>query len=118
MLRNKPWIVMLLLLALTVLAAPAQGESLISEEMIKNNTVNYSETAVMEKGVFERRYTEQASEYYPHTYVLRFEGDDARFGEYLVKRKQEVKAGDLRAGCGRGRPGRQGAGPAARAGDL
>lgn len=95
--RNKPYLALFLLLALMACSAPAWAESLISEEMIQNNTVNYSETAVMEKSIFERRYSEQAAEYYPHTYVLCFEGDDARFGEYLVKRKQEVKAGDVLA---------------------
>lgn len=97
MLRNKPRLMLLLILALTVLSASALGESLISDDMIQQETVNYSETITVEKGVFERTYSEQASEYYPHTYVLRFEGDAARFGEYLVTRKEEVKAGDVLA---------------------
>lgn len=95
--RNKLPRALLLILALTVFCAPAMGESLISDEMIQAETVNYSQTVTVEKAVFERAYSEQASEYYPHTHVLRFEGDTARFGEYLVNRKDEVKAGDVLA---------------------
>jgi len=95
--RNKPRLMMLLLLAVLLCCTQALGESLISEDMIKKETVNYSNTFTVELGTFERSYSEQASEYYPHTYVLRFEGDNARFGEYLVGRKQEVKAGDVLA---------------------
>jgi len=92
--RNK---LLILLLALMTLFSTALGESLISDEMIQEETVHYNHTLMVEKGVFQRSYSEQGSEYYPHTFVLRFEGNEARFVEYLVSRKQEVKAGDVLA---------------------
>lgn len=93
--RNKRFLP--LLLALCLFAGGAGAESLISDEMIRQETVNYRATATVERGVFERGYSAPGSEYYPYTYVLRFEGDDARFVEYRVSRKDEVKAGDVLA---------------------
>lgn len=91
MLRNKlllPFVWMLLLPCL------ALGESLIPQEMIQAETVHYRQTMQVEKSDFQRQYAEQASEYYPYTAFVRFEGESARFVDYLVKRGTVVKKGD------------------------
>ena len=85
-------------LCLCLVAAPACAESpsLISEEMIKAETVNY-ETYTVETGTYEKEVTAQASEYYPYTYSLRYEGMTGKFVEYKVSRGDTVKAGDVLA---------------------
>ena len=87
----------LLALCLPVASALAQSESLISDEMIKTETVNYSKTAVVENTVYERSFSTSATEYYPHTYPLACEVDHASFAEYHVSRRSVVKAGDVLA---------------------
>jgi len=87
-----------LALCLCMLAATAlsESESLISEEMIKAETVNY-ETHVVETGTYEKTVSAQGVEYYPYTYNLRYEGATAKFAEYRVERGDQVKAGDILA---------------------
>jgi len=86
-----------LLALLGCMLSVAHGESLISSEMIRQETVHYRDTATVSRGVFRQTWSDNASEYYPHTYVLRFGGESARFGDYLVGHKDEVKAGDVLA---------------------
>lgn len=86
----------LLALLLVCLPAIAESENLISQDMIKADTVNYNSETV-EPAAFERSVSADGSEYYPHTTVLSVEVSGARFGEYLVSRGDEVKKGDVLA---------------------
>lgn len=87
----------LLLFLLPAAGALAQSPSLISEDMIKTETVNYSKTALLEKGTFEKRSSGSCTEYYPYTYTLRCDVSGAKFVKFNVNRKQKVKAGDVLA---------------------
>jgi len=95
MLRNK--LCLLLCLLMAVCPALAESPSLISEEMIQTETVNYSKTAVAEKGEYARVFNASASEYYPYTVTLAAEIDNASFFKYHVARSQQVKKGDVLA---------------------
>ena len=97
MCRSKRILAALLALCLPLAAASAQSNRLISEEMIKTETVNYSKTAVVENKVYERKFSTSASEYYPHTVSIACEVDNASFEEYTVSRRSHVKAGDVLA---------------------
>lgn len=94
--RIKTVLILMLCLSIGVLPALAESESLISEDMIKAETVNYK-THVVETGTYEKTVSAQAAEYYPYTYNLRFEGSSAKFVEYKVGRGQQVSAGDVLA---------------------
>ena len=96
MLKNK----LCLLLALCLLAsgaAAAESVNIISDEMIQTETVNYSKTAVVEAGEYTRDYNASATEYYPYTFELAAEIDNASFLKYHVARSQKVKEGDILA---------------------
>lgn len=95
MLRNKLCLLVCLLLPLA--SAAAQSPNLISDQMIQTETVNYSKTAVVEKTEYARDYNASASEYYPYTYTLAAEIDNASFLKYHVARSQQVKKGDVLA---------------------
>ena len=97
MCRSKKTLALLLACCLPFASALAQSEKLISDEMIQTETVNYSKTAVVENTVYERSYTASATEFYPHTYSIACEVNNASFVEYHVSRRQEVKEGDLLA---------------------
>lgn len=87
---------MLMALLLMCLPALAESENLISQDMIKADTVNYNAETV-QPGAFERSVSNGGTEYYPHTTTLSVEVSGARFGEYLVSRGDEVKKGDVLA---------------------
>ena len=93
--RNK--LCLLLVFLLFASCASAESPSLISEEMIQTETVNYSKTAVVEKGEYKRDYNASASEYYPYTCTLAAEINNASFLKYHVARSQQVKKGDVLA---------------------
>lgn len=95
--RNKTAILLLLCLLVCLGRVMAESESLISDEMIQEQTVNYSKTAVVQRGTYEKKATTSCSEYYPYTYSLRCELSNAKFVEYRVERRSEVKAGDVLA---------------------
>ena len=95
MLRNK--LCLLLALCLFCSCAMAESPSIISDEMIQTETVNYSKTAVVELGEYKRDYNATAAEYYPYTYELAAEIDNASFLKYHVARSQQVKKGDILA---------------------
>lgn len=97
MFRNKAFLPFLLCLCLFASVAFAQSESLISEESIKAETVNYSKTETIEPGTFEITRQAGGTEFYPYTYHLRCEVSGAKFDEYKIGRKDEVKAGDVLA---------------------
>ena len=82
-----------LLLCLCMTVSLAESDSLIAEELIKADSVNY-DAAALESGLYERTFSASADEYFPHTYTIRYTGGGARFGEYLVTRGDEVKEGD------------------------
>lgn len=88
---------MLIGLCLCSSCALAQSDSLISQDMIKAETVHYQNTVTAQPGVYERSYSARGSLYYPHTYELFCETDNATFVEYTVARRQEVKKGDVLA---------------------
>ena len=95
MLRNK--LILLLVLCLSCASAVAESPNIISDEMIQTETVNYSKTAVVEMGQFIRESNASCTEYYPYTYELAAEIDNASFLEYHVARGRKVKKGDVLA---------------------
>ena len=95
MFRNK--LCLLLCLVMLFSSACAESGSLISDEMIQTETVNYSKTAVVELGEYKRDYNASASEYYPYTVTLAAEISNASFLKYHVSRSQQVKEGDILA---------------------
>lgn len=84
-----------LCLCMPLASASAQSPSLISDEMIQTETVNYAKTVLVEESVLERSYNAAASEYYPYTCSLSLETSNASFLEYKVARRQTVQAGDV-----------------------
>ena len=60
---------MLALVLLCMQISLAESENLISQELIKADKVNYK-TETVEAGLFERRVSSAAEEYYPNTYSL------------------------------------------------
>ena len=88
---------LLLCLCLPIASARAQSPNLISEDMIRAETVHYSKTAVVEMGEYARDFSTSASEYYPHTVTLAAQTDGASFVQYHVSRGQQVQQGDLLA---------------------
>ncbi len=90
--RNKR--LMALTLAALVLAAPAAAASeLIAPEKIVADEVKYN-TCTVERAALVRTITMGASEYYPLITTVNYKGDPAVYAEILVKRGQDVKAGD------------------------
>ncbi len=77
--------------------AQAESPSIISQEMISTETVNYSKTAEVQLGDYRRDYNASASEYYPYTLTLAPEVTNASFLKYHVARSQQVKKGDVLA---------------------
>lgn len=84
------------LLSLLLPFACAESDSLISEELIKSEAAHYK-TETVKLGTFERSVSTAATDFNPITCEVRFEGAGARFGEYLVERRDEVKQGDALA---------------------
>lgn len=98
--RSKAWLSGLVCLCMSCLAAVpalAQSDSLISQDLIEAEAINFRNTVVAETGVYERSYNARGTLYYPHTYELYCETDNAVFVEYTASRKQEVKKGDVLA---------------------
>lgn len=95
--KNKTALTLLVGLLMMTGTAFSESESLISDEMILAETVNYSKTAVVQRGTYEKKSSSSCTEYYPYTYSLRCELSDAKFVEYRVERRSEVKAGDVLA---------------------
>jgi len=95
--RIKAALLSLLVVFLSGSSALAQSENLIAEEMIKTETVNYNNTAVVEPTVYEKRVTGRGSAYYPYTYSMQCQVSGAKFVEFKVIRNQKVKAGDVLA---------------------
>ena len=89
----------LLLAALLLCTAPAcaESDSLISDDLIRKDTVYYANTETVGHTVFEKNASTSATVYLPYLYSLKYEGDGAKFSEYLVKRNDEVHAGDVLA---------------------
>ena len=71
-------------------------EDIIASDQMTVEEVNYNTVTVV-SGTFERPVSNSLSEYYPLVYPLKFEGSNAKFIEYTVKRGDEVKAGDVLA---------------------
>lgn len=87
------------LIALLLACAPlslAESESLISQDLIAADTVNYR-TITVERGDFAPTLTASCEEYYPETYSLGLEEGNAWFEKYYVSRGDEVKKGDVLA---------------------
>lgn len=69
-------------------------EDIFSGDQTAEEEVNF-ETVVARKDAIEKKAGTSAEEYYPITYEVRFELDNAKFVEYTVSRGSEVKAGDV-----------------------
>ena len=89
--RNKRVIAALLMAVLICPAALAS--EVIASDRIEADEVKYK-TAVVEYGELVKTMTIGASEYYPLVTTVGYKGDPAVYAETLVKRGQEVKAGD------------------------
>ena len=88
-----------LIAALLLVCMPlslAESESLIAQELIKADKVNYK-TETVTQGAFERQMSAAAEEYYPNTYSLSLGESGARFLGYDVVRGKKVKKGDVLA---------------------
>ena len=98
MLRNnsKRFLLLIFVLILFPRASFATSDSLISQEMIQTESANY-DTFTVEPVVYEKTSSGSVTEVYPYTYQLRFEQQGATFVEYLVRRGDEVKKGDVLA---------------------
>lgn len=94
--RNKRALAILIALGLILPSALGESDSLISEEMIREETVNYR-TAEAQSGIFEKTFSNGATQYYPYVYNLRFEQENVKFDDYHVHLESEVKAGDVLA---------------------
>ena len=89
--RNKRVIAALLM---AVLICPgALASEVIASDRIEADEVKYK-TAVVEYGELVKTMTIGASEYYPLVTTVGYKGDPAVYAETLVKRGQEVRAGD------------------------
>ena len=95
MFRNKRCLLLCLLMLLG--SACAESPNLLSEALIQTETVNYAKSVAVELAAYTRDYSTSASEYYPYTYSVGPEVNNASFLEYHVTRNQEVKAGDVLA---------------------
>ena len=90
--RNKRLISLACAFALIFGHAAAVSE-LISPDQIRADQVNYK-TGAAEYGSLTKTISATGYEYYPVASVVRYRGDAADFVEYLVKRGDEVRAGD------------------------
>ena len=96
MLRNKLCLLLCLCL-MAVSAAAAESPNLLAEELIQTETVNYDKSVKVETADYTRTNNASASAYYPYTYTIGPEVNNASFLEYHVTRSQKVKAGDILA---------------------
>lgn len=87
--NRKRWLILLLTLCL----GAARAEELIDPDAIVPETAKYR-TAEIVRGDYEETAQAGASEVYPLTYRARYEGAEARFVRFLVKKGDEVKEGD------------------------
>lgn len=83
-----------LLCALCLCAGLARAEDLIASDAIVPEVANYRTSAVVRSDYIQTS-SAGASEVYPLTYRARYEGATARFVRLLVKKGDEVKAGDV-----------------------
>ena len=90
--RNKRLIALLLAAALFCPAVLASAE-LIEPDRIVADVVKYN-TRTVRRETLERTINVSGREYYPRSVTLRYEGDEAVYGQVLVKRGQVVKKGD------------------------
>ncbi len=92
--RNKRRAARLIALLFMIHSACALAASeLISPDQIVADEVKYK-TCVAELGEYVKSFNIGGSEYYPLVMAVRYKGDSATYAETLVKRGQEVKAGD------------------------
>ena len=89
--RNKR--VITALLATALICPAALASEVIASDRIEADEVKYK-TAVVEYGELVKTMTIGASEYYPLVTTVGYKGDPAVYAETLVKRGQEVRAGD------------------------
>lgn len=94
--RNKTVLILLVCLCIFWPSALSESPNLSAVEDIRSDDVSYK-TAEAELGAYERFTSMQASEYYPVEAALSYDGGDAKFVEYTVKRNDMVKAGDVLA---------------------
>lgn len=94
---NRKKLLLLGLCALLCLQGAGFAEQdIIGSDQMTVEEVNYN-TVTVSSGTFERPVSNSLTEYYPLVHPLKFEGANAKFVEYTVKRGDEVKAGDVLA---------------------
>ncbi len=71
-------------------------EDILNAAELEPEQINYR-TQTVTVGQISRSVNATATEYYPLTYPLRFDGAEAKFLEFTVARGDEVKAGDVLA---------------------
>ena len=91
--RNKLLAALCALLCALWPLAGAASSTLIDPERIVADEVKYK-TSVAAYGDLTRQISSNGGVYYPQTENVVYEGDQAAYVETLVKRNQEVKAGD------------------------
>lgn len=89
-----------LLMTAVLLCAPEaraeEAQDIIDVSRMTPEQINYK-TEEVTLGSFVKEASQSASEYFPLTYNVWFEGSNAKFVEYTVKRGDAVKAGDVMA---------------------
>ena len=95
--RSKAALALLVCLCLGLSSAQAQQPSLITPEMMQTETAANQNAVEVKVGVYEKINNASAEEYYPRTYDLGTEVNNAFFAEYHVTRRQEVQAGQVLA---------------------
>lgn len=93
---KKQLLPLMICVLLCVSGAVCAEQDIIRSDMMTLEEVNYN-TITVTSGTFDRPVTNSVSEYYPLVYPLKFDGVNAKFLEYTVKRGDEVKAGDVLA---------------------
>ena len=98
--RNKAGRRILLVLAALLLLNPvvlaSEPQDIIDLEQMASEQTAYTTTEV-KRGSLIQEFNFVASKYYPLTYDLCFEQDNAKFVEYTVENGAEVKKGDVLA---------------------
>lgn len=89
-----------LLLTVMLLCVPAaqseEAQDILDVSALTPQQINYK-TVEATLGSYVREVSQSASEYFPLTYNVKFDQNNAKFIEFTVKRGQQVKKGDVMA---------------------
>ncbi|MBQ6715527.1 MAG: efflux RND transporter periplasmic adaptor subunit [Clostridia bacterium] len=84
-----------IVLTLLCLLSASASDYLIDVNEIQYETAANYETTEVKKATFEKIQNSGAQTYYPLEYAVKYEGANAQFVDFHVKRNDEIKVGDL-----------------------